>query len=216
MSTFDTTVLHKLSYGLYAIAVMDAGKPCGCIVNTVFQVTSKDPIIALCMNKNNYTHDAIFRAGRFSAVILSEDTPAQVIGEMGFHSSADYDKFAHVAHGMIGGVPAVDEQCAGTLVCEVLSSADAETHTVILARVIDTKKGAGKPMTYDYYHTVIKGTAPKNAPTYVAPPQEAAPAAAKKKFVCDVCGYIYEGESVPPDFRCPVCGADASHFKEVK
>ena len=87
---------------------------------------------------------------------------------------------------------------------------------MILARVIDTKKGAGKPMTYDYYHTVIKGTAPKNAPTYVAPPQEAAPAAAKKKFVCDVCGYIYEGESVPPDFRCPVCGADASHFKEVK
>ena len=35
-----------------------------------------------------------------------------------------------------------------------------------------------------------------------------------KKFVCTVCGYVYEGESLPADFKCPVCGAPASKFKE--
>ena len=37
-----------------------------------------------------------------------------------------------------------------------------------------------------------------------------------KKFVCKVCGYVYEGESVPADFKCPVCKAPASAFKEVE
>ena len=33
-----------------------------------------------------------------------------------------------------------------------------------------------------------------------------------KKFVCTVCGYVYEGEAAPE--KCPVCGAPASKFKE--
>ena len=33
-----------------------------------------------------------------------------------------------------------------------------------------------------------------------------------KKFVCTVCGYVYEGESAP-EF-CPVCKAPAEKFKE--
>lgn len=33
-----------------------------------------------------------------------------------------------------------------------------------------------------------------------------------KKFVCKVCGYVYEGEN-PPE-KCPVCGAPASKFAE--
>ncbi len=35
-----------------------------------------------------------------------------------------------------------------------------------------------------------------------------------KKFVCGVCGYVYEGESLPADYKCPVCGAPASKFTE--
>ena len=37
-----------------------------------------------------------------------------------------------------------------------------------------------------------------------------------KKFVCKVCGYIYEGETLPPDFICPICGHPASDFEPVK
>ena len=33
------------------------------------------------------------------------------------------------------------------------------------------------------------------------------------KFVCSVCGYVYEGEAAPE--VCPVCKAPASKFKEM-
>ena len=33
-----------------------------------------------------------------------------------------------------------------------------------------------------------------------------------KKFVCTVCGYVYEGEAAPE--KCPVCGAPAEKFVE--
>ena len=33
-----------------------------------------------------------------------------------------------------------------------------------------------------------------------------------KKFVCSVCGYVYEGEAAPE--KCPVCNAPASKFIE--
>ena len=36
-----------------------------------------------------------------------------------------------------------------------------------------------------------------------------------KKFVCKVCGYVYEGDSLPEDFKCPVCKAPAKAFQEV-
>lgn len=36
----------------------------------------------------------------------------------------------------------------------------------------------------------------------------------KKKFICTVCGYVYEGEHAPE--KCPMCGVPASKFKELK
>ena len=35
-----------------------------------------------------------------------------------------------------------------------------------------------------------------------------------KRYVCRICGYVYEGEELPADFICPLCGADASYFDE--
>ncbi len=36
-----------------------------------------------------------------------------------------------------------------------------------------------------------------------------------KKFVCTVCGYVYEGEELPEDYECPLCGLGADVFEEV-
>lgn len=36
----------------------------------------------------------------------------------------------------------------------------------------------------------------------------------KKKFICTVCGYIYEGDAAPE--KCPICKAPASKFKELE
>lgn len=38
----------------------------------------------------------------------------------------------------------------------------------------------------------------------------------KKKFVCKICGYVYEGEALPADFICPICKHGAVDFEEVQ
>ena len=36
------------------------------------------------------------------------------------------------------------------------------------------------------------------------------------KYVCTVCGYVYEGETLPADFKCPLCGVGADKFKKIE
>ena len=36
------------------------------------------------------------------------------------------------------------------------------------------------------------------------------------KWKCKVCGYIYEGDSLPADFTCPVCKQPASAFEKIE
>ncbi len=37
----------------------------------------------------------------------------------------------------------------------------------------------------------------------------------KKKYRCKLCGYVYEGESLPKDYVCPLCQAKSTCFMEV-
>ena len=114
-------VLRNLSYGLYLIGVMDGERPCGCIVNTVFQVTSENPIVAISMNKNNYTWELLEREGRFAVSILSEKTRKEVIQKLGFVSGRDHDKYEGIDYTMRDGLPVLNEQCCGALICKVVS-----------------------------------------------------------------------------------------------
>ena len=213
----DITVLFKLTYGLYVVGTMDGERPVGCIINTCFQVTNQNPILAISLNKNNYTLDAIKRARRFSLSILAEDTNPAIISSFGFCSSCDNDKYADYGYDMTEGAPMVKGKFAGRLVLDALNFVDNETHVVVLARLVDTVKGEGTPMTYDYYHRVVKGKAPKNAPTYVAEEEskgdKAESAGNKKRYKCDICGYIAEVEGeLPADYRCPLCRAPKEKF----
>lgn len=209
----DKTVLFNLTYGLYIVGAMDEDRPVGCTINTCFQVTSENPILAVSINKNNYTLDAIKRTGKFSLSIVAEESDSSVIGAFGFVSSKDHDKYKDFGYEISNGVPLVNGKFAGRLILEVLQMADNETHMVIMARLIDTVKGEGTPMTYSYYHKVVKGKAPKNAPTYVEEIEEKAPETSSTQYVCDICGYVHEGEELPDDFICPICKQDKSHFK---
>ncbi|MFI3262747.1 MAG: flavin reductase [Rikenellaceae bacterium] len=211
----DKTVLFNLTYGLYIVGAMDGERPVGCTINTCFQVTSENPILAVSINKNNYTLDAIKRTGKFSLSILSEESDSSVIGAFGFVSSKDNDKYKDFGYEMSNGVPVVNGLFAGRLILEVLQMVDNETHMVVMARLVDTIKGEGTPMTYSYYHKVVKGKAPKNAPTYVEETVEAAAEeASSEKYICDICGYVHEGE-LTDDFVCPLCKQDKSHFKKA-
>lgn len=88
----DLSVLHKLTYGMYAVGTLDGIRPAGCIVNTVIQVTSDNPVIAVSMNKNNFTYEAIKRAA-FQYFDLSEAVERNVIAELGFACGRKMDKF---------------------------------------------------------------------------------------------------------------------------
>ena len=110
----------------------------------------------------------------------------------------------------------VNGRFAGRLVLDAINFVDNETHVVVLARLVDTVKGEGTPMTYDYYHRVVKGRAPKNAPTYVPPTAEEADAGGKRRFRCNRCGYVAEMEGeLPDDYLCPVCKAPKAEFTEI-
>lgn len=164
----DYSVLWKLSYGLYAIGVMEGDIPQGCIVNTVFQVTAEG-MIAVSMSKNNHTHRLMQETGRFSVSILTEGTPPKTIGRLGYLSGANVHKFEGLDYTMRDGLPLLNAGCAGFLLCTIVGIYDTGTHTVFFAQVDDSCIGEDAPvMTYEYYHKVIKGKAPKNAPTYQA------------------------------------------------
>ncbi|MFI3295099.1 MAG: flavin reductase [Rikenellaceae bacterium] len=215
----DTTVLYNLTYGLYIVGAMDGDRAVGCTINTCFQVTSENPILAVSINKNNYTLDAIRRSGRFSLSILAEESDSSVIGAFGFVSSRDNDKYSSFGYDLALGTPLVRGIFVGRLILEVLQMVDNETHVVVLARLIDTVGGEGTPMTYGYYHKVVKGRAPKNAPTYVAESAEetlvvSSASSARRQYVCDICGFVHEAEGeLAEDFVCPLCKQDRSHFK---
>ena len=207
----NLSVLWKLSYGMYAACVMDGDRPTGCIVNTVSQITSENPIIAISINKSNYTYGIIAETKKISVSILSEKTPASVIGALGYASGKNTDKFKNIQYHLQDGLPVLDEAICGYLICDVLSIVDCETHGIVLARVTETGDGsAEQPMTYQYFHEVIKGKAPKNAPTY----QAERPKKESLKYMCKICGYIYEGDIAkePAEYVCPICNAPKSAF----
>lgn len=187
----DFKVLNKLSYGMYVIGTKVDDRNVGCFVNTATQVTSQNPMITVCINKNNYTNEALRKTKYFSVSILSEKTNPLVIGTFGFFSSKDKNKFEEFDYEEIDIIEKIDkevefkqmafeqdkvsktlpvlkENTCGSLICEVVQIVDAETHDIFMARVIETKRGEEDlvPMAYRFYHEVIKGTAPKTAPTY--------------------------------------------------
>ncbi len=226
----DTKVLHQINYGLYIITSTKGGKFNGQIANTLFQVTSEPPTVAVSINKQNLTHEFIRDSRVFAASILSQDPPLSFIGDFGFKSGRDVDKLAQVSY-KIGktGAPVVLDHTLGYLEVKVINEVDVGTHTIFIGELVEAETlRSGEPMTYAYYHEVKRGTAPKTAPTYI---KEEKLAKKLAKYRCTVCGYIYDPEKgdpdggiapgtpfeeIPDDWVCPVCGAAKSDFEKVE
>lgn len=214
-------ILRSLSYGMYAIGVKGDKRPSACIANTVVQITSSPAIIAVSINHDNYSNEMIKKTGIFSVSVLSENTSGTVIGALGFTSGRDTDKLQNVNYKVLReGVPVLREGICCWLLCKVKDSVETLTHTVFLAEVTaGSDEFVGNPMTYDYYHKVIKGKAPKNAPTYIQNDSLDTPKEAKEAYYCTICGYVHDDpqhpfEELPDDWRCPVCGYPKSVFRK--
>ena len=161
--------LHNLSYGLYVVASEKQGKLNVQIANTVFQVTSDPPTIAVSINKQNLTHEFISESKVFTASILSQDTPLSFIGHFGFKSGREVDKLIDVNYKLgEAKAPIVLDHSLAYLEAKVINQVDVGTHTIFIGEVVGADVlGEGEPMTYAYYHQVKRGTTPKTAPSYI-------------------------------------------------
>jgi len=222
--------LHQVTYGLYVVTSAKGGKLSGQIANTVFQVTSDPPAVAVCLNKQNLTHEFVHDSRAFAASILSQDTPLSFIGTFGFKSGRDIDKFAHVNY-RIGetGAPIVLDHTLAYLEVRVTNEVDVGTHTTFIGEVVEAEQvKQGQPMTYAYYHEVKRGTTPKTAPVFIEEKKEVKKMA---KYECSVCNYVYDPElgdpdggiapgtpfeQIPDDWVCPVCGASKDQFERIE
>lgn len=228
----DDMALWSLSYGLYILTSHRDGKHNGMVCNTVFQVTSEPKRIAVCVNKKNLTHEYISSSGVFAVSVLDEKTPMRFIGLFGFRSGKDVDKLSQVnfKEGVTGS-PFVTDNAVAVIETKVLEQVDVGTHTIFVGEVVAAKVlKEGTPLTYAVYRQVMKGKAPRNAPTYIEK-QEPEQGAVKMKYICNVCGYIYDPEKgdpdngaapgtafedLPDDWVCPVCGASKDEFSKQK
>ena len=223
--------LYKLGYGLYVVCSKKGDQLNGQIANTVFQITSEPPTIAVSINKNNLTHEFIRESKVFTASILSKDTPLSFIGHFGFKSGRDIDKLKGINY-KLGETkaPVVTDHALAYLEARVNKEVDVGTHTIFIGELVGADViNEGEPMTYAYYHQVKRGTTPKTAPSYIEEKKKTA--AKMAKYKCTVCSYIYDPElgdpdggikpgtpfeQLPEDWVCPVCGAAKSEFEKVE
>jgi len=222
--------IQKICYGMYVISSKKDGMVNGQIANTLFQITSDPPTVAVSINKQNLTHSYIQDSKVFVASIISQEAPMTFIGHFGFKSGRDIKKFMDIKY-TTGktGAPIVLDHTIGYLECEVLSITDVGTHTIFIGKVVDCDiLSDGEPMTYAYYHQIKGGKSPKTAPTYVKE-ETAQVRTISDRYTCKVCGYVYDPEKGDPDggikpgtafdalpdtWVCPVCGAPKSEFEK--
>lgn len=196
----DNKVMNQLSYGLFVLTAKDGDKDNGCIVNTAAQVTTTPNRIIVTVNKENYTHDMIKKTGEFNVSVLDESATFDTFQHFGFQSGRDTDKFAEITFARAeNGIAYLTKECNAYISGKVTDTIDLGTHTMFIADVTGGEVLSDKASaTYAYYHANIKPS---------AKPVE------KKGYICTICGYIYEGDSLPADFVCPICKHGAEDFK---
>lgn len=215
----NPSAFFDLTYGMFLLgSVKGDGSPTGCIVNTALQISNEPLLLSVSVSHNNYTNSVIKQSGLASVNILSQGASMDIIRAFGFQSGKDTDKFANVPYiKTADNLPVLEEGICGWFECRVWDTIELPSYTLFILEVLEAERLGDHvtPMTYAYYQMVKKGGVPKNAPAHTLPAEERGPAGAK--YVCSVCGYVYDGsegpfEFLPPGWKCPVCGAPKSKF----
>ena len=206
----DNKAFFKLSYGLYIVSSCYEGKQSGCVVNTLSQVTSKPAKLSVTISKDNFTTKIIEKSRYFAAIALTQKADMNLIGEFGFKSSETTDKFAGFNTKVDkNGVKCVTDCAAARYSCKVIDTLDLGSHIMFIGEAVEAEViSEDEVMTYSYYHSVKKGTTPKNAPSYNE--EEV-----KKGYRCKICGYVLESDEIPEDFICPICGQGKEQFEKL-
>lgn len=196
------TALFRIGYGLYVVTSNDGKRDNGLIVNTVTQVSDRPNLIAVNINKNNYSHHVIKQSGKMNVNCLSVDAPFSVFETFGFQSGRNVDKFANCDPVRSdNGLVILPRYINAAFSLKVEQYVDLGTHGMFICSVTEARVISDKAtMTYAYYFDNVK---PK-------PKTEG-----KKGYVCKICGYVYEGDTLPDDFVCPLCKHGAADFEPI-
>jgi len=167
----DSNALYKVTYGLYIVSTQCNGRDCGCVINTLQQVTSDPVRMSIALSKSNFTEALIEQTGYFAVVALTQDADIRLIGNFGFKSGRDVDKFAaYPFERDANGVAYITQSVAARFSLKLVDKLDVGTHVILVGDLLESEVlSDAEPMSYAYYHLVKKGTTPKNAPSYQNP-----------------------------------------------
>jgi flavin reductase (DIM6/NTAB) family NADH-FMN oxidoreductase RutF/rubredoxin len=201
---------HKMSYGMYLIASEHDGKKTGYIANTAFQVTSQPPQLAISCHKDNFSAQIILDSGAFSVSVLKQEVSMKIIGDFGFMSSTDINKFSGINYIRSGsGAPIVTDSSVAWFDCKVIKSIDLGSHYLIIGEVLDSDELSDEePLTYQYYREKYKMYSPKNSPTFIEKTKLESEVQTViieersgetdvtyfdgERYICAICGFVYD------------------------
>ena len=200
----DKKTFEKISYGLFILAVKKGDLDNACIINTVIQ--SANESISFSVNKQNFTHELLLQNPHFTVSVISEAADFELFRHFGFKSGKDTDKFENFPDTLktANGTLAVTRGTNAYICGEVIATTDLGSHTLFSAKILDMAVlGEIPSATYGYYYEHIK-------PKPESKPQN------RTVWRCKICGYEYEGETLPEDYICPLCKHPASDFEKIE
>ena len=192
-------ITRKISQGMYILTTKDGG----CVVDAVSQISSGDnPLISVAVMKSNYTNELMKNNDMFALSVLGMNVNPDIIKIFGFNSMRDIDKFENVDTTEVYGINIINDSL-GYMICEKVDCIDNDTHTLFIGKLIEADLfDDSKEMTYGYYQEhkdeLLKVT------TFHG----------KTAWVCSICGYVYYGEELPEDYKCPKCGVSRDLFEK--
>lgn len=192
-------ITWKITQGMYVLTTEKGG----CVVDAVSQVSGGDnPLISVAVMKKNYTNELLKKNTKFAISILSKEVNPEIIKTFGFNSARDINKFEKMETKQVEGLEVIKDSI-GYMICEIVDSIDNDTHTLFIGKLIEGDVFEEKePMSYGYYQEhkeELLKTKTENGET---------------AWICTVCGYVYYGEELPDDFKCPICQVGKELFKK--
>ena len=190
-------ITRKITQGMYVLTTNDGG----CIVDAVSQISSGDnPLVAVSVMKSNYTNEVMKKNSKFALSVLGTNVNPEIIKTFGFNSMRDINKFENTETTLIEDINVINNSL-GYMLCEKVDTIDNDTHTLFIGKIIEADVYEDKePMSYQYYQShkeeLLKVTTENG----------------KTAWVCSVCGYVYYGDTLPEDYKCPVCGVAKDFF----
>lgn len=194
-------ITRKISQGVYVLTTNGGG----CIVDAVSQISSgENPLISVAVMKKNYTNELLQSNKKFALSVLGQEESSLIINTFGMNSMRKVDKFRNVEFTEIEEVPVINNSL-GYMVCEIVDRIENDTHTLFIGKLIEADVFSNQEvLTYQYYQ--------ENKEDLLKVTTEGG----KTAWVCTMCGYVYYGEELPDDFKCPICGVSKEYFELKK